>query len=117
MARRWFQFHLATIVALMLVASMLLGLNVLKHVNEPMNGVDYGFPFPMYQNWKPPETIQDVPSVRFAHSFAVTIYGVEFSYNNHGWSYSLAAINAAAWVVILAVTAFCMEKFMRLRQR
>ena len=120
MARRWFQFHLSTIIALVLVAGGLMGTNFIAHPVPEMYGDAYGFPLPMYQNWKGGEYSPGPgpnPFVNFKIVKYITIGGHEFYFNANGWSYTLLAIDLAAGCGILIVAAVCMEKFARAKQK
>jgi len=117
--RKWLQFQLATSVVLVLVAGGLMGANFIAHPVPEMYGDAYGFPLPMYQNWKnlEYEKAMTSPLVKFTVVKYITVAGHEFYFNSNGWSYTLLAIDFFSWLMMLVMVGFCMEKFMRSRQR
>lgn len=104
---------------LVIVAGALMAANFAAHQVKEMNGESYGFPLPMYQNWKPEvgPWRRSILDARFTHDSYMRIGPIEFKYGNNGWSYSLLAINFVAWLLMFAVAAFCVEKFVRSQEK
>jgi hypothetical protein len=116
--RRWLHFHLATAVLMMLAAGALLFANCYSHKAPPdMNGTWSGFPFPAYSNLNVIRWDYTNKALVLQHDSYAKICGIQFSFNENGWCYTLAAANFVLFLLAITVIAFVSEYIIRRRWR